>query len=250
VWEYLKRTEKQPYMIYHTTKTEKSLKVSFSSRFFNDEATTVIDTPLAPTTITSAPNHLQRLKTVFKSMLEASYMPLATAEKQGQELDYILDRDISVEHTHVYIDILTGFPLIVHRGSSSITDWLVEDVLLATGVMAISSSPRIMFAKSITKEVEEKYGKPTDAFGHSLAGKLIEESGAHGYIFTYNKGTGFADIRKSIKNPKQTDYRHAKDIVSMISETQSDNNIVYVGEDAPFYSAHNVNILPDVAQRR
>ena len=74
--------------------------------------------------------------------------------------------------------------------------------------------------KNLTKLVEDKYKKPVDVFGYSLAARDAEVSGASGNIFTYNKGTGIGDLFKTI--PKnQFDTRTTNDIVSLGSLTQS-----------------------------
>jgi ABC-type multidrug transport system fused ATPase/permease subunit len=77
-------------------------------------------------------------------------------------------------------------------------------------------------AKKLNYNVEKKYGKPADAVGHSLGGRLVENSGAHGNIITYNKAIGLGDIGKTFKK-NQLDIRTKRDIVSGLSGTQKHN---------------------------
>jgi hypothetical protein len=150
------------------------------------------------------------------------------------------------------MDNKTGYPLIVHRGSFTTSDWLIDDTMIASGFNKLIDSPRIRQAKRITQNVETFYNKDADAFGHSLGAVAAENSNANGYIMTYNKGTGLGDLRRNIQNDKQVDYRNRRDLVSLISETQQrNNNIRYVGTgDEGLIEAHGLDILPDVANRR
>ena len=192
--------------------------------------------------------HLEKLKIIFKSMLEASYKSQDEAEDIGKGFALEMDRDLSNINTYVYFDMQTKFPLVVHRGSVDlINDWLVEDTLILTGLARLIS-PRVRLAKELVIKVEAKYKKFCDSFGHSMGARVSEESGAHGYILTYNKASGFGDIRKQT-NPNQIDYRSPKDLVSLLSETQ-DTTIKYVGQDEGFINAHSLSILPEVQERR
>ena len=62
-----------------------------------------------------------------------------------------------------------------------------------------------------------------DAIGHSLGGRLAENSGAHGKITTYNKAVGLADIGTKKNSKRQTDIRNSGDIVSFLGNTQTAN---------------------------
>lgn len=192
-------------------------------------------------------NHLQKLKTIFKAMLEASYKTPQEASQTGQRYGLVFDTQLSNDNTYVYYDTETGFPLITHRGSTTLIDWLVSDPLILTG-MARVVMPRVTTAKEIVKQVEGKYKRPSDSFSHSLGGYIAEESGANGYILTYNKAAGLGDIRKKT-NPKQIDYRSYADIVSLIAETQ-DTNIKYIENNKGLLYSHSTDILPEVQNRR
>jgi hypothetical protein len=99
-----------------------------------------------------------------------------------------------------------------------VSDFLGSDIKLALGLEKYDR--RFKEAKRLTSLVEEKYGKPATVFGSSLGGSLAEKSGAHGQIFTHNKGTGILDIGKTIPK-RQTDYRNINDVVSLLSLTQN-----------------------------
>ena len=192
-------------------------------------------------------NHLQKLKIMFKPLLEASYKTPQEAIEIGKRFHLIFDTEQSNYNTYVYYDTDTGFPLITHRGSTTILDWTVSDVLILTGLRHIVL-PRVDTAIEIVKKVEAKYRKPSDAYGHSLGGLVAEQSGNRGFILTYNKAAGFGDIRKRTSR-RQIDYRNSADIVSLLAETQ-DTQIKYIQNNEGILSSHSLSILPDVAQRR
>lgn len=193
-------------------------------------------------------SHLEKLKMMFKTMLEASYKTPQEAEDIGKEYALVFDNNLSNENTYVYYDMETGYPLITHRGSSTLLDWSVSDVLILTGLQHIVM-PRVSIAREIVRKTEEKYKKPSDGFGHSLGGFAAEEAGHNGFILTYNKASGFGDIRKKIRNPKQIDYRNQLDIVSLLSETQ-DTQIKYIENKQGILSSHSLDILPSMQERR
>jgi hypothetical protein len=156
----------------------------------------------------------------IKPILEASYQPKKLASKTLAKHGYTLDKKLSTNESKVFIDNV-GNPNIAFRGSTTAKDWLISDPLLGLGFERFD--PRVKQAKQLTKQVEKKYGKPVDVFGHSLGGALAERSGASGKIITYNKGAGIEDIGKTI--PKnQTDIRAKSDIVSALSLTQKYKN--------------------------
>jgi hypothetical protein len=175
---------------------------------------------------------------------------MGNAETVALKYGFVLDRELSKDNARVYISSETGFPLIVHRGSSTATDWLLKDVLITTGITsAFNNSPRLSSARDTTKKTEAKYGLPADAFGHSLGGRIAEHSGANGIIMTFNKAVGLFDARTQV-NKNQVDYRSPKDIVSVLSEFQPrDTNIRRI-EDAGLLRSHSVDSLPDIVGER
>lgn len=156
---------------------------------------------------------------LIRPILEASYQNQKEAKKTLAKHGYSYDKKLSTNESKVFIDSM-GNPNIAFRGSKTAKDWLISDTLLGLGKSNLD--PRFIQAQSLTKQVEKKYGKPADVFGHSLGGALAEKSGAKGNITTFNKGVGIADIGRSI--PKnQTDIRTKADLVSALSLTQKYN---------------------------
>jgi len=156
---------------------------------------------------------------LIRPILEASYQNQKQAKKTLAKIGYTLDKKLSTNESKVFVDSM-GNPNIAFRGSKTAKDWLVSDTLLALGASRLD--PRFSQAKTLTKQVEKKYGKPADVFGHSLSGNIAEKSGASGKIYTYNKAVGIGDIGKTI--PKnQTDIRTKADLVSALSLTQKYN---------------------------
>lgn len=156
---------------------------------------------------------------LIRPILDASYQPKKLAAKTLAKSGFTLDKKLSTNESKVFVDS-AGNPNIAFRGSKTAKDWLLSDTLLGLG--ASRFDPRFSQAKTLTKQVEKKYGKPADVFGHSLGGALAEKSGAKGKITTFNKGVGIGDIGKKI--PKnQTDIRTKADLVSALSLTQKYN---------------------------
>lgn len=148
----------------------------------------------------------------FKGILESSYLPQAEASAKLTDLNYTYDPELSTMESKVFVDKATGKPSIAYRGSTRVSDFLIEDPALALGIKTTKQKK----AEQLAKDVESKYGKSADVYGHSLGGYRAEKSGASGNIYTFNKGAGIFDIGKTI-SPKQTDVRTNKDIVSLLS---------------------------------
>ena len=156
---------------------------------------------------------------LIKPILNASYQNQKQAAKTLSGLGYTYDKKLSTNESKVFVDS-AGNPNIAFRGSKNAKDFLFSDTLLGLGASRLD--PRFTQAKTLTKAVEKKYGKPADVFGHSLGGSLAEASGAKGQIITYNKGVGVAGIGKSVPS-NQTDIRAKADIVSALALTQKHN---------------------------
>jgi hypothetical protein len=152
----------------------------------------------------------------IKTILESSYLPQSEASAKLSELNYAYDPELSTMESKVFIDKSTGKPNIVFRGSTRVSDFLIEDPALALGIKTEKQKK----AEKLTKAVELKYNQSADVYGHSLGGYRAEKSGATGNIYTYNKGAGIFDIGKKISD-KQTDIRTDKDVVSVLSVGQS-----------------------------
>jgi hypothetical protein len=190
----------------------------------------------------------KKLRRDTPDLLRASYLPQKQAEALLKHKGYTYDKQLSTMQSKVFVS-KGNQPVIVQRGSKRFTDWL-EDGLIAVGAGNIA--PRQRQAIRLTQAVEQKYHKPADAVGHSLGGRLVENSKAHGNIITYNKAVGLADIGRVI--PKnQLDIRSHIDVPSLLSLTQlRHNNIEHVKQKNhhfnPFvevFNAHNLdNLFP------
>jgi hypothetical protein len=148
----------------------------------------------------------------LKDILTASYQPQREAEQTLAKRGYKYDSDLSSMESKVFYNPETKKPHIVYRGSTRVSDFAYEDPALAIGFKTEKQKK----AEKLAKDVESKYGKSADVYGHSLGGYRAEKSGASGNIYTFNKGAGIFDIGKKISD-KQTDIRTSKDVVSALS---------------------------------
>ncbi|KAJ1640860.1 hypothetical protein T492DRAFT_831851 [Pavlovales sp. CCMP2436] len=158
------------------------------------------------------------------NLARASYLLLAEAAKYGGTLGYTLDTELSKPNTMVFIDRSSGQLVIVHRGSVTAKDWLVDDALIAVGAhkntdkLNLARSITDATEKNITDATEKNYNRPTNSVGHSLGGRLAEQSGSGGQIVTINKAAGLGDI--GLRQPsgtRQTDVRTKLNAVSALS---------------------------------
>ncbi|KAJ1636681.1 hypothetical protein T492DRAFT_835097 [Pavlovales sp. CCMP2436] len=158
-------------------------------------------------------------------LARSSYLPLDQAATFGDSLGFTLDTQLSQADTLVYTDKRTGQLTIVHRGSTTPRDFLVDDALIAFG--SGRETQRQRRAREITAATEAKYNKPSNSTGHSLGGRLAERSGSRGSIVTFNKAAGLGDIpnfnftgrsQPQIQNgSRQTDVRTRLDPISALS---------------------------------
>lgn len=191
----------------------------------------------------------KKLRKDAGELMKASYETQADAEKRMSKKGYTYDKDLSSMESKVFVN-KRGKPVIVQRGSTRLSDW-AEDGLIAVGLGSLGN--RQKKAIELNKKVEQKYGKPVDAVGHSLAGRLIENSGAKGNIITYNKAAGLGDIGKSFSK-KQLDIKTSEDLPSLLSNTQYHNvEVVKQKEHSinPFkevFEAHDIdNLFPNAS---
>jgi hypothetical protein len=161
-------------------------------------------------------------------LLKFGYENQKEAARDAKKLGYSYDNQLSNNETKVFVK--DGKPTIVHRGSKRVKDWLVDDALILFGLEE-KAAPlfnrlglplRSTKAKNITKQVEAKYGN-SNALGHSLGGRLAENSGAHGNIITYNKAVGLGDVGTKKNSKRQLDVRAEGDVVSLLGHTQNAN---------------------------
>ena len=158
-----------------------------------------------------------------------------------KKLGYQYDNKLSSMEAKVFVK--HGQPTIAHRGITSLRD-VADDFLLAVGLGQYGHKYKNV--QRLTKNVEERYGKPADTVGHSYGGWLAKNSGAHGNKITYNKAVGLGDLFKNHKN--QLDVSTSGDLVSGLSITHGGKKEVI---DNKFFfpnaiNAHNVdNLFPD-----
>ena len=162
-------------------------------------------------------------------LLKFGYENQKEAARDAKKLGYSYDSQLSNNETKVFVK--DGKPTIVHRGSKRVKDWLVDDALILFGLEE-KAAPlfnrlglplRSTKAKNITKQVEAKYHTSANTVGHSLGGRLSENSGAHGNIITYNKAVGLGDVGTKKNSKRQLDVRNSGDIVSVLGHTQNAN---------------------------
>ena len=176
----------------------------------------------------------------LKPILEASYKQQKDASADLEKIGYTYDPELSTMESKVFINKKTGKPSIAFRGSTRVSDWLIEDPALALGI----KTPKQRKAEQLVKKVESKYNQPTDVYGHSLGGAIAETSGASGNIYTYNKAVGLGQIGKKLP-PTQTDIRTSKDIVSLGSILQYGGKKTTLKSPVlgTVISAHNISNL-------
>ena len=175
----------------------------------------------------------------IKELLSASYKTQKEAKKDLSKYGWTYDPTLSRMDTKVFTDS-EGKPIILHRGSTRVSDWLPNNTLLATGLEQYA--PRFKYGKEITRKVKEKYGQPVTAVAHSLGGSIAEKSGAD-RVITFNKPVTAYDIGKKI--PKtQLDIRAQHDPVSILSQFQFGNKVEVPSSKQPL-EAHAVSSLPE-----
>jgi hypothetical protein len=158
---------------------------------------------------------------MLKNILEASYQKPEVAQKTLESSGFKYDPELSSMKAKVFTD-KEGKPHIAYRGTELNRTWktalddIKTDAMIGLGLGKKTKQYKDTVA--LRKKVEEKYGQPSTAIGHSKAGWQAEMSGAKDVI-TFNKATGLGDIGKTIKKG-QTDIRTKGDLVSLLSLTQ------------------------------
>ena len=175
----------------------------------------------------------------LSTILEASYKKQSEAQEDLGKIGYNYDPELSNMESKVFVD-KEGKPSVAFRGSTRVSDWLIEDPAIALGI----TTPKQRRAEALVKRVEAKYGKPTDVYGHSLGGGRAELSGASGNIYTYNKAVGLGQIGKKLPS-RQTDVRTSKDIVSIGSLLQYGGKTKTIKSPDSIISSHSLSALKD-----
>ena len=169
----------------------------------------------------------------IKPLLQSGYMNQEDAQKAMHAFGYGYDNSLSSMDTKVFVSP-DGTPTIVHRGTSNIRD-VADDLILTVGLGEYGH--RLKNAKRVTEKAEAKYGRAADTIGHSYGGFLGEHSNAKGEIITYNKAVGLADFFKRVPS-NQLDIRADKDLVSLLSNTQSGKKTTI---PSGYFTAHNLD---------
>lgn len=177
----------------------------------------------------------------LKELLQASYKSQRQAKEMLEKKGYTYDPDLSSMTDKVFLDP-QGNPVVVHRGSVRVSDWLGSNLPLAVGLESIS--PRFKKSKEVVKQVKQKYeGRPLTSVGHSLGGSLAEKAGADRAI-TYQKGTGLFDVARQVK-PSQIDIRSRFDLPSALSSYQTGGKRIQLDGSLNPLSTHSVEALPE-----
>lgn len=177
----------------------------------------------------------------LKHLLQASYQPQKEAAASLSKKGFTYDPELSNMTTKVLLDP-KGNPVVLHRGSVRVSDWLANNTALAVGLEQYA--PRFKESKRTIEKVKQKYpGTTVTSAGHSLGGALAEKSGAD-KVITYNKGAGLFDIGKTIK-PNQTDIRTKYDLPSALSAYQTGGKKIELAGSFNPLETHKTTQLPD-----
>lgn len=177
----------------------------------------------------------------LKELLAASYKPQKEAAASLSKKGYTWDPELSSMTTKVFTDP-TGNPVLLHRGSVRVSDWLGSNAPLAVGLEKYS--PRFQESKKTIEQVKMKYpGKTVTSVGHSLGGALAEKSGAD-KVVTYQKGSGLFDIGRTIGS-NQTDVKSKWDLPSALSSWQTGGTRINLGGSINPLETHAVKALPE-----
>ena len=174
-----------------------------------------------------------------KDVLKASYMPQSKAAAYLQKTQgYTYDPQLSSMQQKVFLN-REGKPVITQRGSTRLSDWLIED---PAALFGYTNTTRVKQAKQLAKDTKEKYGVDATVTGHSLGGYLAEKGKTKGSeVYTYNKAAGLPSVFSSI--PKtQHDYRTPLDIPSFLGQYQGGDKNTVSRSWNPIAS-HNLNYL-------
>lgn len=166
----------------------------------------------------------------LKVLLESSYLSQKAAAERLKPMGFTLDPELSSMETKVFYKEKSGKPFVLQRGSTTLEDWAVSDIALATGLEKYTR--RFQKAKRTTELVREKYGRDPVTIGHSLGGSLAIQSGTKAGINAYNPGVGLAGLGTTIPKNSHILRTHA-DPVSALTFTQKDphHNLKQIKQD-------------------
>ena len=155
-------------------------------------------------------------------------------KKQG----YSYDPQLSSMQQKVFLN-REGKPIITQRGSTRLSDWLIED---PAALIGYTNTSRVAQAKQLAKDTKNKYGVDATITGHSLGGYLAEQGKTKGSeVYTYNKAAGLPSVFSNI--PKtQHDYRMPLDITSFLGQYQGGDKNIVSGSYNPI-ETHDIKYL-------
>lgn len=176
----------------------------------------------------------------LKDVLKASYMPQSKAaaylkERQG----YSYDPQLSSMQQKVFLN-REGKPIITQRGSTRLSDWLIED---PAALFGYTNTARVKEAKQLAKDTKEKYGIDATMAAHSLGGYLSEQAAKEtpqSEVYTYNKASSLSSFSHIPKT--QHDYRTSLDIPSFLGQYQKGDKETVKGSYNPI-ETHDIKYL-------
>ena len=154
--------------------------------------------------------------------------------------DYKIDRQLSHEWVHVYYNDQKRHCVIVHRGSASAYDALIDLQLLVQH----KSNKRFKISEQVQKKVEKKYrakGYFITTLGSSLGAYLSEEYGQNSdEVITVSKPTTPIDVLTGKKKGKdQYDIRTTRDPIALLQNFQKgEHDIVLPSRSWNPYKEH------------
>ncbi len=106
-----------------------------------------------------------------------------------------------------------GAAKLVDRGSTTLEDWMITDVLIF--ISAIQMTTRFKHEYNLAMKARQRY-KVIDGIGHSLSGALVEADCAiNGIKYVYNRATGILSPFSKVSS-HLVEYRSKYDIVSAL----------------------------------
>lgn len=172
----------------------------------------------------------------FKTVLQSSYLPQKRAKSLGEQQGLAYDQANSKMDTKVFLK--DNKPIVVHRGSTRISDWAYEDPAAFLGI----KTKRALEAQRLNKRLEQQYGSKPINIGHSLGGALAEQTSRGGPVMTYNKLSTIPSIFKG-RQYGQVDVRTNLDIPSALSQYQKGGQLVNIEGSYNPIESHSTKYL-------
>lgn len=165
---------------------------------------------------------------LFAVMAKAAYAATTSLKLQvlidqyGTTGDWTIDETLSSQETTVFVHSPTRSVVTAFRGSKSVLDWVVTDVILAIG--HLKYSPRFRSTQQEFERVLKKYPQWTHyVTGHSLGGALSSKIGltySNVQAYSFNQGSGLKDINRSTAD-NVNQYFVNNDFLSFLGQNQS-----------------------------